>query len=67
MWNLRLRMPASKIEVLERDTGMWDTAKAKEKMDAWISKYDDDIEIIIAEMTQWRLAYCSLLKLRDLI
>ncbi len=35
------------IEVLERDTGMWDTAKAKEKMDAWISKYDDDIEIII--------------------
>lgn len=35
------------IEVLERDTGMWDTAKAKEKMDAWISKYDDDIEIVI--------------------
>lgn len=35
------------IEVLERDTGMWDTAKAKEKMDAWVSKYDDEIEIVI--------------------
>lgn len=35
------------IEVLERDTGMWDTAKAKEKMDAWISKYGDDIEVIV--------------------
>lgn len=35
------------IEVLERDTGMWDTAKAKEKMDAWVSKYGDDIEAVI--------------------
>lgn len=34
------------IEVLEEDTGMWDTAKAKEKMDAWISKYGDEIEFI---------------------
>lgn len=34
-------------ELLEEDTGMWDTAKAKEKMDAWISKYDNDIEFII--------------------
>lgn len=34
-------------EVLEEDTGMWDTAKAKEKMDAWISKYGDEIEFII--------------------
>lgn len=35
------------IEVLERDTGMWDTAKAKEKMDAWVSKYGDEIEAVI--------------------
>lgn len=35
------------IEVLKRDTGMWDTAKAKEKMDAWVSKYGDEIEIVV--------------------
>lgn len=34
-------------ELLEEDTGMWDTAKAKEKMDAWISKDGDEIECII--------------------
>lgn len=34
-------------ELLEQDTGMWDTAKAKDKMDAWISKYGDGIECII--------------------
>lgn len=36
------------IDLLEEDTGMWDTAKAKEKMDAWISKYGDEIEFIVA-------------------
>ena len=36
------------IDLLEEDTGMWDTAKAKEKMDAWISKYGDEIEVIVA-------------------
>lgn len=35
------------IELLEEDTGMWDTAKAKDKMDAWISKYGDQIEAVI--------------------
>jgi methyl-galactoside transport system substrate-binding protein len=35
-------------EVLEEDTGMWDTAKAKDKMDAWISKHGDKIECIIS-------------------
>lgn len=35
------------IELLEEDTGMWDTAKAKEKMDAWISKYGDEIECVV--------------------
>lgn len=35
------------IELLEEDTGMWDTAKAKDKMDAWISKYGNDVEFVI--------------------
>ena len=35
-------------EVLAEDTGMWVTANAKDKMDAWISKYGDKIEFIIA-------------------
>ncbi len=34
------------IDMLEEDTGMWDTTKAKEKMDAWISKYGNEIEFI---------------------
>lgn len=37
-----------KYELLAEDTGMWETAKAKDKMDAWISKYGDEIECIIA-------------------
>ena len=36
------------IDLLEEDTGMWDTAKAKDKMDAWVSKYGDSIEFIVA-------------------
>lgn len=35
-------------EVLAQDTGMWVTANAKDKMDAWISKYGNDIEYIVA-------------------
>jgi len=34
------------IDLLEEDTGMWDTTEAKEKMDAWVSKYGDEIEMI---------------------
>lgn len=36
------------LDVLEEDTGKWDTATAKEKMDAWISKYGDEVECITA-------------------
>ena len=32
------------IDLLAEDTGMWVTATAKEKMDAWVSKYGDEIE-----------------------
>lgn len=35
-------------ELLAEDTGMWVTATAKDKMDAWISKYGDQIECVIA-------------------
>lgn len=34
-------------EELACDYGDWDTAKAKEKMDAWVSKYGNDIEFVI--------------------
>lgn len=36
------------IELLAEDTGMWVTATAKEKMDAWVSKYGDEIECCVA-------------------
>lgn len=36
------------VEELENQTGMWDTSKAKDLMDAWISKYGDDIEFVFA-------------------
>lgn len=36
------------VEELELQTGMWDTTKGKELMDAWISKHGDAIEMVIA-------------------
>lgn len=36
------------IDLLAEDTGMWVTANAKEKMDAWVSKYGDEIECCVA-------------------
>ncbi|MGL5380808.1 galactose/glucose ABC transporter substrate-binding protein MglB [Clostridium sp.] len=36
------------VEELAMDAAMWDTAKATEKMDAWISKFGDGIELIIS-------------------
>ncbi len=35
------------VEELALDTAMWDTTKAKEKMDAWFSKHGDKIEYVI--------------------
>lgn len=34
-------------EELAIDTGMWDAAKATEKMDAWLAKFGDKIEMVI--------------------
>lgn len=36
------------IDLLAEDAGMWVTATAKEKMDAWVSKYGDEIECCVA-------------------
>jgi methyl-galactoside transport system substrate-binding protein len=36
------------VEELAMDTGMWDAMKATEKMDAWIAKYNEKIEFVIA-------------------
>lgn len=36
------------IDLLAEDTGMWVTSTAKEKMDAWVSKYGDEIECCVA-------------------
>jgi methyl-galactoside transport system substrate-binding protein len=37
-----------KVEQLAMDTAMWDATKATEKMDAWLAKYNDKIEFVIA-------------------
>ncbi|MBC8061096.1 MAG: galactose/glucose ABC transporter substrate-binding protein MglB [Clostridiaceae bacterium] len=36
-----------KVNKVVEDTAMWDTAKATDKMDAWISKYGTKIEVVI--------------------
>jgi methyl-galactoside transport system substrate-binding protein len=35
------------VEELALDTAMWDSAKATDKMDAWVSKFGDKIEYVI--------------------
>jgi methyl-galactoside transport system substrate-binding protein len=36
------------VDELALDTAMWDATKATEKVDAWISKYNENIEFVIA-------------------
>ncbi|WP_409304769.1 galactose/glucose ABC transporter substrate-binding protein MglB [Peribacillus sp. SCS-155] len=36
------------VEELALDTAMWDATKATEKLDAWLAKYKDKIEFVIA-------------------
>ncbi|MGX6444447.1 galactose/glucose ABC transporter substrate-binding protein MglB [Neobacillus sp. K501] len=43
-----LKEKGVEVEELALDTGMWDATKATEKMDAWIAKYDEKIEFVIA-------------------
>lgn len=35
------------VEELELQTGMWDSVKGKELMDAWIAKHGDSIEFVV--------------------
>ena len=37
-----------KVQELELQTGMWDSVKGKELMDAWLAKHGDKIEMVIA-------------------
>ncbi|NPE22218.1 galactose/glucose ABC transporter substrate-binding protein MglB [Fusibacter sp. A1] len=36
------------VEELELQTGMWDSVKGKELMDAWLAKHGDAIEFVVA-------------------
>jgi methyl-galactoside transport system substrate-binding protein len=36
------------VQQLAMDTAMWDATKATEKLDAWLAKYNDKIEFVIA-------------------
>lgn len=43
-----IRQKGIQVEQLALDTAMWDATKATEKMDAWLAKYGDKIEFVIA-------------------
>jgi methyl-galactoside transport system substrate-binding protein len=42
-----LKNKGIQVEELAVDTGMWDSAKATDKMDAWLAKQGDKIEFVI--------------------
>lgn len=46
-WKNTLTKAGIKYDLLAEDTGMWVTATAKDKMDAWISKYGNGVECIV--------------------
>lgn len=50
------------VEQLELQTGMWDTVKGKELMDAWLSKHGDKIEYVIANNDAMALGAIQSLK-----
>jgi methyl-galactoside transport system substrate-binding protein len=50
------------VEQLELQTGMWDTVKGKELMDAWLSKHGDAIEFVIANNDAMALGALQSLK-----
>jgi len=43
-----IKQKGIQVEQLALDTAMWDATKATEKMDAWLAKYGDKIEFVIA-------------------
>ncbi|MCG8540310.1 MAG: galactose/glucose ABC transporter substrate-binding protein MglB [Clostridia bacterium] len=50
------------VEELELQTGMWDSAKGKELMDAWLAKHGDKIEYIISNNDAMALGAINSLK-----
>lgn len=51
-----------KVQELEMQTGMWDSVKGKELMDAWIAKHGDKIEFVITNNDGMALGAISSLK-----
>lgn len=43
-----IRSRGIEVEELELQTGMWDSIRGKELMDAWLAKHGDNIEFVIA-------------------
>ncbi|MFV9511251.1 galactose/glucose ABC transporter substrate-binding protein MglB [Tepidibacillus sp. LV47] len=50
------------VEQLELQTGMWDSVKGKELMDAWLAKHGDKIEFVISNNDAMALGAISSLK-----
>lgn len=50
------------VEELELQTGMWDTVKGKELMDAWIAKHGEKIEMVICNNDAMALGAIQSLK-----
>lgn len=50
------------VEELELQTGMWDSVKGKELMDAWLAKHGDAIEFVIANNDAMALGAINSLK-----
>lgn len=50
------------VEKLEEQTGMWDSTKGKELLDAWLAKHGDKIEMVIANNDAMALGAIQSLK-----
>ncbi len=50
------------VEELELQTGMWDSVKGKELMDAWLAKHGDSIEYVVANNDAMALGAINSLK-----
>lgn len=51
-----------KVEELELQTGMWDSVKGKELMDAWLAKHGEGIEFVVANNDAMALGAVNSLK-----
>lgn len=51
-----------KVEELELQTGMWDSVKGKELMDAWAAKHGDSIEFVVCNNDGMALGAIQALK-----